>query len=58
MRHRSLKQAKKEEKEALARALKDLESVRMTRGDDPKLSELKDDIRRSVKRLDPETPEA
>jgi hypothetical protein len=43
-----LKQAKKEEKEALAQALEDLESVRMIRRDDPKLSALKHDIRRSV----------
>jgi hypothetical protein len=54
MRRRSLKQGKKQEKEALARALQDLEGIRMTRRDDPKLSELKDDIRRTIEQPDPE----
>lgn len=38
----------KEAKEALAKALQGLEEIRMTRRDDPKLVELKADIRRSI----------
>lgn len=40
--------------EALANALRDLETVRLTRPDDPSLSELKDDIRRTIERNHPE----
>lgn len=46
MRRKSVKQARVEEKKALSEALEGLEGVRMTRSDDPKLSALKDDIRR------------
>jgi hypothetical protein len=42
------KKALKEAKEALANALQGLEEIRMTRRDDPKLIELKADIRRSI----------
>lgn len=48
MHRRSLKQAKKREKEALAQALQGLEGIRMIRRDDPKLSKLKADIRRAI----------
>jgi hypothetical protein len=44
MRHRTLKEAQ----QALADALRDLEATRMTRHDDPVLTELKADIRRSI----------
>ena len=37
-----------EAQEALATALQDLEQIRMTRRDDPKLVALKADIRRSI----------
>jgi len=37
-----------EAQEALATALQDLEQIRMTRCDDPKLVALKADIRRSI----------
>ncbi len=47
MRHRTLKEAQ----EALAKALKDLEATRMTRHDDPALSQLKADIRRTIERV-------
>lgn len=40
----------KEAKEALAIALQGLEEVRMIPRDDPKLSALKDDIRRTISR--------
>jgi hypothetical protein len=43
---------KKRRKKALAQALEDLESVRMTWRDDPKLPALKDGIRRSVEQPD------
>lgn len=51
MRHRILKEAQT----ALANALGDLEAVRMTRNDDPALSELKADIWRRIGQRDPET---
>lgn len=46
---RSLKETRKQEKEALARAFQSLEGVKMTRREDPKLAELKDDIRRAIR---------
>lgn len=54
MRRKSIKQVKKETKEALAEALQGLEGVCMTRRDDPKLSALRDDIRRTIERPEPE----
>lgn len=44
----------KEAQKALARALQDLEATRMTRPDDPALSELKADIRRAIEQPVPE----
>ena len=44
MRRKSLKASK----EALEKALRDLEDVRMTRADDPMLTKLKADIRRTI----------
>jgi hypothetical protein len=51
MRHSLLKEAQA----ALANALDHLEDVRMTRSNDPALSELKADIRRTITQRDPET---
>ncbi len=45
----------KEAKEALAKALQGLEEVRTIPHDDPKLSALKNDIRRTIARPEPET---
>ena len=41
-------------REALDNALHDLETTRMTPSDDPKLSELKADIRRAIDKRRPE----
>lgn len=51
---RSLKQRRKDTKEALAGALQGLEDVRMTPSDDPKLAALKKDIRGTVEQAEPE----
>jgi hypothetical protein len=42
------------QQEALENALQDLETTRMTLPDDPKLSELKADIRRAIEMRGPE----
>jgi hypothetical protein len=39
----------KESRQALVKVLADLEGTRMTPPDDPKLSKLKDNIRRAIK---------
>lgn len=54
MRPNSTKQVKKEAKKALAEALQGLEGVCMTRHDDPKLSALRDEIRRTIEVPEPE----
>jgi hypothetical protein len=51
MRRQSLKEL---QQEALENALQDLETTRMTLPDDPKLSELKADIRRAIEKRGPE----
>ena len=53
MRQKSLREAK----EALAKALQGLEQIRMTLPDDPKLSALKNDIRRTVEQPELENEE-
>lgn len=50
----TMRQSLKDAKEALAKALQGLEDIRMTPSDDPALSELKADIRRTIKRPAPE----
>ena len=50
VRYESLKKSQ----EALDDALHDLETTRMTRPNDPKLSELKADIRRAIEKRRPE----
>jgi hypothetical protein len=49
-----MRQTLKETVAALAKVLRDLEATRMTRHDDPALSGLKADIRRTLEKADPE----
>lgn len=50
----AMRQSLRDAKEALAKALQGLEDIRMTPSDDPVLSELKADIRRTIGRPAPE----
>ena len=49
-----MRQTLKETVAALAKVLRDLEATRMTRQDDPALSGLKADIRRTLEKADSE----